>query len=158
MNDTDLFQSLNKIVDKKLLNDLKGSVVLQNGNTICMFEKYLLKNVRGGCVLTRLTDDLTIDFSSTKYAATWATFDNKSNVSYCERILFLDKLIIGLVFDQTLYEKYSKKAGSKDKQLTYHIKLFETKLKKRQLLNELEDFSNRAKRFQLSQFEQSSYK
>ena len=158
MTETELFNSLSKIVDSNLLNSLKGSSITKQGNVISMFEKYTLRATPTGCKLMRLTDGLTIDFSSLKSAVTWATFDNTCKISDCSRVLFLETMLAGLEFDQNLYEKYSRKAESKEKKLTYFIKLQETKMKKRLFIEELEGFSFKAKRLQVSQFERSSYK
>ena len=158
MTDAELYKSLNKIITDNLIKDLKGSTVIKQGNTVTMFERYLLKTTSSACVLERLTDGITINFSSLKNAVTWATFDNKSKIADCDRVLFLETILKGLDFDQTLYEKYVRKTPSQDKKFTYLVKLQETKMKKRLLLQELESYCYRAKRLQVAHFERSSYK
>ena len=158
MTDAELYNSLNKIINRNLINDLKSSTVIKQGNTVTMFERYLLKTTSSSCLLKRLTDGVTINFSSLKNAVTWATFDNKSKIADCDRVLFLETILKGLDFDQILYEKYIKKTPSNDKKFTYLVKLQETKMKKRLLLQELEVYCDRAKRLQVAQFERSSYK
>jgi hypothetical protein len=158
MTDDELLNSLNKIINNNLINDLRSSMVVKQGNTVTMFEKYLLKTTSSACLLERLTDGITINFSSLKNAVTWATFDNKSRISDCSRVLFLETILKGLDFDTILYEKYIKKTPSKDKKFTYLVKLQETRIKKRQLLQELEGYCYRAKRLQVAHFEKSSYK
>ena len=40
MNDTQLFQALEKIIDAKTFDSLKSSIVMRDGNEYILFNKY----------------------------------------------------------------------------------------------------------------------
>ena len=89
-----------------------------------------------------------------KYAVTWATLDRRNLIVEANRVLHLDEILAGIELSTKLLEKYSKKTQN----FIYLNKLNENRLKKHNIVKELDGYLIKAKQWQLNQFAQSSYK
>lgn len=154
MNDKQLFQALEKIINPKTVNKIKNTAVIQDGNQYRLFEKYIISNTKSGAKVTRISDDKVKWFTSMKYAVTWATLDKRNLIVEANRVLQLDEILAGIEVSTKLLEKYTKKTTN----FIYLNKLNENRFKRVTIIKELDGYSTRAKQWQLSQFDQSSYK
>ena len=154
MNDRQLFQALEKIINENTVNRVKDKTVIQDGDQYRLFEKYIIKKVKSGFQVVRISDDKTKLFTSMKYAVTWATLDRRNLIVEANRVLHLDEILAGIELSTKLLEKYSKKTQN----FIYLNKLNENRLKKHNIVKELDGYLIKAKQWQLNQFAQSSYK
>ena len=154
MNDRQLFQALEKIINENTVNRVKDKTVIQDGDQYRLFEKYIIKKVKSGFQVVRIPDDKTKLFTSMKYAVTWATLDRRNLIVEANRVLHLDEILAGIELSTKLLEKYSKKTQN----FIYLNKLNENRLKKHNIVKELDGYLIKAKQWQLNQFAQSSYK
>jgi hypothetical protein len=158
MNEQQLFEAFEKVIDAKVYNKLKDTIVLHDGDTYRLFEKYGIEHSEGMYLVSKLTSDAVHSFSSLKYAVTWVTLDNNNSIYDANRILELDGKLTGLDMGIKLYERYDRRTKDTNLRFIYFNKLCEAKLKKRHIVTELELVTARTKERQLKKFSQSSYK
>lgn len=155
MNDTQLFQALEKIIDAKTFDSLKSSIVMRDGNEYILFNKYVITNTNAVFTITRLSDDSTYRFSSLKYAVTWITLDKCNMVYEANRVIYLDLMLTGIEASSILYDKYLTKVLNFDSRFIYSNKIKENNIKKRNITAELDLFVRKAKNRQIKQFKQT---
>jgi hypothetical protein len=155
MNDSQLFQALEKIVDETTFKSLKSAIVLKNGTEYVLFNKYVIVDLGSVYQITRQTDDSVKTFSSLKYAVTWVTLDNSNMVYEANRVVYLDIMLSGIYSSSALYERYLKTAVKLDLRFIYANKIKENNFKKRNITSELDTFVRKAKNRQLKRFTQT---
>lgn len=129
-----------------------------DGDGYCMYEQYVIKKDEGGAHLEKIGTYTERTFSTMKYAVTWATMDKRNQLHDARRLVELDRLLTDALVNIKLYEKYTKASKDPDAKCIYLDKLMNTVAKKKKLQSELDSLANRAREWQMQQFEQSSYK
>lgn len=155
MNDVQLFEALEKIIDRRTFESLKKTIIVKEGNDYVLFCKYLIQNCGINYQITRLTDDTMYTFSSLKYAVTWATLDRCDMVYEANRVLYLDMLLSGIDLSSKLYDNYLKKRKNIEEKFIYLNKINENNFKKKNVVNELSGLVIKAKNKQLKRFNQN---
>ena len=75
-----------------------------------------------------------------------------------KQLVELDQRLTGLEINIKIYEKLLKKTKDTGNNLLFQAKLTEEKRKRVRVINELEVLAEKSKKWQLRQFEKSSYK
>lgn len=158
MNDQQLFEAFEKVIDAKVYNKLKDTIVLHDGNSYRLFEKYAIEHSDNMFSVSKLTSDKIHLFTALKYAVTWVTLDNNNLIYDANRVLELDRRLLAAEMGIKLYERYDKRAKDINLRMIYFTKLSEAKLQKRHIVSELEQVAIKTKERQLKKFSQTSYK
>lgn len=158
MTDTELLNAIQKIIDPSTVNSIKKFVIIQEKNGYRVFEKYIITKDNKGFKVAKLYNDVTHMFLTLKNALTWCTLDNKNLIVESERVKFLDGQINGLVISTNLLERYLKNTKENDKKFIYSNKIVENKRKHSILLSEITNLSQKARNYQMSWLNQTSYK
>ena len=90
MNEQQLFDAFEKVIDSKVYNKLKDTIVLHDGDSYRLFEKYEISQKDNVYLVAKMTSDTVQTFSSLKYAVTWATLDRNNAIYEANRLLELD--------------------------------------------------------------------
>jgi len=158
MNEQQLFEAFEKVIDANVYEKLKDKIVLQDGNSYRLFEKYEIENREGMYLVSKMTSDAVHSFSSLKYAVTWATLDSNNLIYEANRLLELDRKLVSFETLIKLYERYDKRVKDNAIRAIYLNKLWESRLQKRHIITELDASARKTKDRQLKKFSQSSYK
>jgi hypothetical protein len=158
MDERVLFQALERIIDHKTLEKVRGEAILKDKNSYTLFSQYLIKKLKYGYEVSKLTGDKVYPFTSLKYAVAWVSMDQRNLIVEANRLEFLDGILSGIDLSIKLYEKYEKSSKSSENRLIYITKLNESLLKKKRIMGELNDMSERARKWQMDKFSKSSSK
>jgi len=158
MNEQQLFDAFEKVIDSKVYNKLKDTIVLHDGDSYRLFEKYEISQKDNVYLVAKMTSDTVQTFSSLKYAVTWATLDRNNAIYEANRLLELDRKLISFETVIKLYERYDKRVKDNNIRAIYLNKLWEARIQKRHITKELDESARKTKEKQLKKFSQSSYK
>jgi len=144
----------NKDFTKKI-HDLL--IIKNDDGSYYLFGKYLITQNHGLYTLSVQDEDSeTYLFSSLKNAVTWCVFANNKKYKEVKRIAELDSLVSSLDVSIAQHKKLvNNRQKDKEDRYIYLAKLYEEKLKKQQVLNEITEFVNLSKYMQTKKFSEN---
>jgi hypothetical protein len=158
MNEKELFQAFERVLNAKTYDNLKNSIIIEDGNGYRLFEKYMIEPENSCYSVHKISLDYTHQISSLKYAVTWATLDHRGSHYEANRILELDRSLSGIDLNIKLYERFDKKAKDPATKFIYFNKLCEDRRKRKIITTEMESYVIATKRWQLAKFSQTPRK
>lgn len=136
---------------KDLKTKIKDLLVIRNDDgTYHLFGKYQIERM-GVNNYVVFTQEQRLDFSSLRHAVTWCVFDKNNKYKEVKRIHELDGLLGSLDVNISQHTRLAEKYVDEMKDI-YLAKLYEDKLKKKQVINELSEFINLSKHWQSKKF------
>lgn len=147
---------MNKIDIKNKINDL--FISRETDGTYNLFGNYTISSVNGQYHLVKTDNNQEpLIFNSLKHAVTWCVFDKANKYKEVKRVYELDN---DLVSADALIANYSRLMTSckNSNKYIYEAKLIEQKLKKRKMLEEINDFAGLSKYMQSKKFAENQYK
>lgn len=144
---------IEKFFAKEFSSKYKDVLILQNEDgSYELFDKYLItKHDAGYLITSRYSSDGKI-FSSLKNAVTWCIFDNKNKIHQTNRIEYLDKMLAGTDVNISVHKRLIDKTSDIEHKLIYVSKLSQEQVRKKEMLEELDDFIIQSKNWQTRKF------
>lgn len=159
INEPKTFDILNKLLNKEKISHLERKMVFQdNDGSYNLFGTYIIKKNKDGYVVEKKHTYTTHLFTELKNAVTWSTLDKCQNFNDSARVLYLDKLLCGTMYNLLVHENLCKKTQDIEKRILYLTKINEDKIKKRSIMAELHIYTEKCKSWQYRQFELNSTK
>jgi hypothetical protein len=152
MNNSNIAK-IEKFFTKEFFSKYKDILILQNDDgSYELFDKYLItKHEAGHLISTRYCSDGKI-FASLKNAVTWCIFDNKNKIHQTNRIEYLDKMLAGTEVNILVHKKLIDRTADIEHKLIYVSKLSQEQVRKKQMIEELDDFIVQSKNWQTRKF------
>lgn len=136
---------------KDLKNKIKDLLIIKNDDgTYHLFGKYQIERI-GVNNYVVFTQETKLEFSSLRHAVTWCVFDKNNKYKEVKRIYELDGLLGSLDVNISQHTRLAEKYADETKDI-YLAKLYEDKLRKKQVINELAEFINLSKHWQSKKF------
>lgn len=136
---------------KDLKNKIKDLLVIRNDDgTYHLFGKYQIERM-GVNNYVVFTQEQKLEFSSLKHAVTWCVFDKNNKYKEVKRIHELDGLLGSIEVNILQHSRLAEKYNDESKDI-FLAKLYEDKIKKKQLTHELSEFINLSKHWQSKKF------
>lgn len=155
MNNT-LDQRLERVMQKNVITELTDIVVYQEEDgSYNLFNQYIINKVKNDHYAVAMTTTLTCHtFTKLRNAVAWCTYDKRNRIMDAKRIIELDRYLDGVQTAIELYSQLTKKAKNVENKLIFLAKLTEEKSKKRILSDEMNDFVENSRVWQIKRFEQ----
>lgn len=137
------------------INDLL--IIRENDGSYFLFGKYkiVVDNLGNHRLLDCYDNELIHNFSNLKNAVTYCVFDKNKKSKLLPRIIELDSLLSSLDVMIAQHEKLLKKSTDSDKKSIYLAKLYEEKLKKREMTKEINGFIQTSKSWQTKKYDEN---
>lgn len=137
------------------INDLL--IIRENDGSYFLFGKYkiVVDNLGNHRLLDCYDNELIHNFSNLKNAVTYCVFDKNKKNKLLPRIIELDSLLGSLDVMIAQHEKLLKKSTDSDKKSIYLAKLYEEKLKKREMTKEINGFIQTSKSWQTKKYDEN---
>lgn len=154
MNELNMYNILKNLLSKQELNGLSGIVVIEDYDGYVMFNEYKIKPTSDKkYLLTHFDTYLHKEFYSLRNAVIYATLDKRNRIADCDRVRVLDGILEGTEANITLHETLCKKTKDYNNRNLYETKLIEDKVKKKQILAQLNLYAKEVKKWQYQKFE-----
>lgn len=158
MNKLKAYQALESLVTSTVYEKIKDSVITKENDSYKLFEAYKIQKRDIEFLVEKVNYHGSLVLSSLKHSVTWVVLDRMNDIMGAKQLIELDQRLTALEINIKIYEKLLKKTKDTDNKILFHIKLMEEKRKKLRVSRELGLLAERSKKWQLSQFEKSSYK
>lgn len=140
---------------KDLKTKIKDLLVIKNDDgTYHLFGKYQIERT-GVNNYVVFTQEQTFEFSSLRHAVTWCVFDKNNKYKEVKRIHELDGMLGSIEVHMSQHSRLAAKYADETKDI-YLAKLYEDKLRKKQVITELSEFINLSKHWQSKKFAENS--
>jgi hypothetical protein len=146
---------MNKIDIKNKISDL--FISRDNDGTYNLFGNYVISTINGQYHLAKNDDSNILIFYSLKHAVTWCVFDKANKYKEVKRVHELDNDIVSADALIANYNRLMTSCKNSNKYI-YKAKLSEQKLKKRKMLEEINDFTGLSKYMQSKKFAENQHK
>ena len=151
-----LIRKIERVIPKEQIKSLQDVVVYQDPDgTYQLFEQYSIEKVGSNYIVSGNTLTRTLSFSVLKYAVTWCTYDKRNRIVDANSILDLDHKISRLESDINIRQAMAKKAKTPDDKLIYIAKLGEDKLRRKQMVEQLDGFVRESRNWQINRLRKS---
>jgi len=132
-------------------------IVKEDDGSYVLFGKYLVipKDDLFEIVIEGETGN--IAFSSLKNAVTWCVFEKNNKYKEIKRLLELDQMIGSLSVHISQYERLAKKNTGLERDI-YIARLIEEKARRKQALEEIQDYVQISRFLQTKKFRENQYK
>lgn len=147
-------EKVNKFLANPAIEDLSQFLIINTAAGYELFGEFTISKEDNMHVVTKHTTDLEVKFHSQRNAVVWTTLYFRDNVGDANRVKDLDKILEGTNVNIDVHRQLYLKTTDMDKKLIYFAKLQEDKLKKKQIVVELDRFALTSKRWQNSRFDQ----
>lgn len=146
---------MNKVDIKNKISDL--FISRDSDGTYNLFGNYVISTINGQYHLRKdhATDPLI--FNSLKHAVTWCVFDKANKYKEVKRVHELDNALVSADALIANYNRLMVNCTSSNKYI-YKAKLIEQKIKKRKMLDEINDFTGLSKYMQTKKFAENQRK
>lgn len=159
MNEDQLIQALTKIVDRKMLQEIRETVVFKNeDDNYELYGKYIISHEGEDFKISTSSSDTLGIFSNIKSAVTYVTYDLRCMIYESNRVQELDSKLTGLEVAIKIHEKLYKKSKDAENKLIYLCKLQEDRLKKKATLDELNRYIRTSYDWQIRKFTRQAAK
>ena len=144
---------IEKFFVKEYFSKYKDILIFQNDNgTYELFAKYFIELHSNGYIINTTCYSEGKIFSNLKNAVTWCIFDNKNKVQQTARIEYLDKMLAGTDMNIIIHKKLIDKTSDMDHKLIYVSKLSQEQVRKKEMLEEMDNFITQSKNWQTRKF------
>jgi hypothetical protein len=133
---------------KRKIKDL--FIVREEDGSYNLFGRYLIENKNGEYVLQEKGENSQYTFYFLKHAVTWCVLNNNKNYKYVKRVLELDNELISL--DAAIENHMRLVRQNPENSVIYYAKLQEEKLKKRKMLEEINNYTALSKHIQSKKY------
>lgn len=132
-------------------------IIRENDGSYFLFGKYkiVVDNLGNHKLVNCYDNELIHNFSNLKNAVTYCVFDKNKKNKWLSRIIELDSLLGSLDVMIAQHEKLLKKSTDSDKKSIYLAKLYEEKLKKREMTKEINGFIQTSKHWQTKKYDEN---
>jgi hypothetical protein len=156
MNERQLFDRLTRMFNKKELQVLSETVIYKDGEVYSLFDEYFITKEDGDYVLEKQGTSTVKHFFSLKNAVIWASLDKTNQIMDANRVAYLDTMLDGATANMEVHKALARTSKNLETKSTHIIKLQEDRMKKSQILEEIEVFARRVRRWQEKRFKQIS--
>ena len=149
---------LNKLFPKDLTSKLKDLLVSRDKDgSYQLFNKYYIHTSDNGLYQVSIAgSDITPPvFSVLKHAVTWCTMEQRKKYKEIKRIEDLDKQLASQDFEIALLKRRILNSSDPETRSIYKAKYYEHKIKKRNLLKEIEEYVIDSKYWQNKKFKEA---
>ena len=145
---------IEKFVSQQLLQNLQDIVIYQeNDGSYKLFNAYTIsKNPQKEYVVTGNTANANTKFYVLKNAVSWCIFDKRNKMYEARRITELDNKLVSIDVDINIHQNLFKKSKVTDDKLMYLAKLNEDRIKKKNIIRELEVYVTESNSWQKQRF------
>jgi len=151
-----ILRKIERVIPKEQIKSLQDIVVYQDEDgTYQLFEQYSIEKVGSSYIVSGNSLSKTLSFSVLKHAVTWCTYDKRNKILDANSILDLDHKISRLESDINIRQAMAKKAKSPDDKLIYIAKLGEDKLRRKQMIEQLDSFVRESRNWQSNRLSKS---
>lgn len=147
---------MNKVDIKNKITDL--FISRDNDGTYNLFGTYVISTVNGQYHLLKEETTIPLVFNSLKHAVTWCVFDRANKYKEVKRVYELDQDIVSADALIANYNRLILKNTDNSNKYIYKAKLIELKIKKRKMLEEINDFAGLSKHIQTKKFAENQHK
>jgi hypothetical protein len=143
---------------KELDNKISDLLIIrENDGSYFLFGKYkiVVDNLGNHKLLNMKYNELIHNFSNLKNAVTYCVFDKNKKNKWLSRIIELDSLLSGIEVMIAQHEKLAKKSTDLDRKSIYLAKLYEEKLKKREMMKEINGYIQTSKYWQTKKYDEN---
>jgi len=158
MNKLKVYQALESLVTSSVYEKVKDSVITKEGDSYKLFESYLIQKQDVEFLIEKVNFHEKLLLSSLKNSVTWVVLDRMNDIMGAKQLVELDQRLTGLEINIKIYEKLLKKTKDINNKMLFQAKLTEEKRKKTRVVQDLGVLSEKSKKWQIRQFEKSSYK
>lgn len=151
MNNAATIAKVEKFFAKEYYLKYKDILIFQNDDgSYELFDKYhISKEINGYKVVSNSIEKI---FASLKNAVTWCVFDSRNKMHQSKRIEYLDKMLAGTEVNIMIHKNLIKKTSDLENKLIYVSKLSQEQVRKKEMLEELDEFIVQSKTWQTSKF------
>lgn len=121
---------------------------------ILVFGEYLIARIKDGYRIYTKNTFTEVEFSNVKNAFAWVIFDRAGRFKVCQRLVDLDSKISSLEVEIDIHRRTSTKSDT-SKYVILLNKIQDESLRKQELMRELENYLETAKRLSASMLELS---
>ena len=151
-----ILRKIERVIPKEQIKSLQDIVVYQDEDgTYQLFEQYSIEKVGSSYIVSGNSLSKTLSFSVLKHAVTWCTYDKRNKILDANSILDLDHKISRLESEINIRQAMAKKAKSPDDKLIYIAKLGEDKLRRKQMIEQLDSFVRESRNWQSNRLSKS---
>jgi hypothetical protein len=146
---------MNKSYLQKKIRDL--FIVHEYDGSYNLFGTYSIKQQSNGAYKVLITDDRykdPVEFSALKYAVSWCVFEKNQKHKELKRLYELDQILGSIDVSIAQHQKLMYKTGTPDK-FIFLAKLNEDKLRKKQAIQELAQYTSLSRHIQEKKFTDS---
>lgn len=158
MNKLKVYQALESLVTSSVYEKVKDTVITKEGDSYKLFESYLIQKQDVEFLIEKVNFHEKLLLSSLKNSVTWVVLDRMNDIMGAKQLVELDQRLTGLEINIKIYEKLLKKTKDINNKMLFQAKLTEEKRKKTRVVQDLGVLSEKSKKWQIRQFEKSSYK
>lgn len=132
-------------------------IIRENDGSYFLFGKYkiVVDDLGNHKLLYSFDDELIHNFSNLRNAVTYCVFEKNKKTKFLPRIIELDSTLGSLEVMIAQHEKLLKKSTDSDKKSIYLAKLYEEKLKKREMTKEINGFIQTSKYWQTKKYDEN---
>ena len=143
---------MNKAYIHKKIKEL--FIVQEDDGSYNLFGTYVVTPQPNGGFKVSKDDEVSVEFSTLKYAVTWCVFEKNNKHKEIERLISLDQFINNLEVNMHQHKKLAEKIKGSDRDI-YLAKFLEEKLKKRRAIAEIEQYTLFSRYIQTKKFSES---
>jgi hypothetical protein len=145
-----IFKKIERVIQKDQLRSLEDIVVYQDENGIYqLFETYSIQKVDSLYVVSGNKMTKNLSFSILKNAVTWCTYDKRNRIIDAKTILELDQQLSRIDSDIIIRQSMIHRTKIADEKLIYIAKLGEDKIRRKQMVKQLDDYIQESKNWQI---------
>ena len=154
MIDDRLIKKLEKAIPKSQLQTLQDvSVYRDTDGVYYLFDTYSIEKINDVYLVSGNTMTQVLTFGMLKNAVTWCTFDKRNRISDAKNIVELDHKLSRIDSDINIRQHLASKAKNIDDKLMYVAKLGEDKVKRKTMIQQLDEYVRESKDWQNKRFE-----
>lgn len=149
-----MYSILNKLLNKtEILNIAENIVYTNEDGSYTLYLDYVVEPVNNRYIASKIKTHTKYTFSTLKSALCWAIMDKRNLVIEANRVIELDTLLEGASAGLDYYGEKIKKVKDIETKSLFIIKMNECRVRKAQLIAELEEIAKSTRKWQYKKFE-----
>lgn len=154
MSETKMFGVLKKLLGKDTISKLEETLIITDDDGYVLYGEYFIrKSITGYCV-TKRHSFLEEEFYLLRNAVIYTGLSKWNKIIEAKHVLELDKVLQGTKAIEDLHKKLVEKTKKLDNKSLYYAKLQEDRVKKRILLETLDNYAKSVTDWQNKRFKQ----
>jgi hypothetical protein len=151
-----IIRKIERVIPKDQIKSLQDIVVYQDPDgTYQLFETYSIEKIDSAYVVSSNSLSKNLSFSVLKNAVTWCTYDKRNKILDANTIIDLDHKLSRIDSDINIRQAMVKKAKNSEDKLIYIAKLGEDKLRRKQMVEQLDDYIRESRNWQIKRLSKS---